>query len=84
MTKKHLKIDNSERIDAMNDAIETIEENTGPQSRWSLEIMAWNIRAQSEQTAVKKGDEALITSFENVMRIHQQKRDLNWSYGAIY
>jgi len=40
MTKKHLKIDNSERIDAMNDAIETIEENTGPQSRWSLEIMA--------------------------------------------
>ena len=75
MTKKHLKIDGSERIDTMNDAIETIEENTGPQSRWSLEIMAWNIRAQSEQTAAK-GDEALITSFENAMRMHQQKRDL--------
>ena len=77
MTKKHLKIDNSERIDAMNDAIETIEENTGPQSRWSLEIMTWNIRAQSEQTSIKGGNEALITSFENAMRMHQQKRDLN-------
>jgi hypothetical protein len=67
MTKKHLHIADSERINAMNDAIETIEENTIPQSRWSLEIMTWNIRATSEQIAERKGEEALITSFESAM-----------------
>ena len=67
MTKKHLHIADSERINAMNDAIETIEENTIPQSRWSLEIMTWNIRATSEQIAERKGEDALITSFESAM-----------------
>ena len=75
--KRNLGIKDSSRKDALEDACSTMEEKTGPSSRWSMEIMTWRMRAATEKTA-KTGcrtDEEEVTSFAHHMRLHQQKID---------
>jgi hypothetical protein len=77
LTKFNLGIADSTRFDAMEDACDTIEENTGTDSRWSMEIMSWKMRiaAEDAQTPDVVTFESKVVSFENHMRLHQQKRD---------
>ena len=77
MTKANLGIAESTPRHAMDDACEIIEEKTGVQSRWSMEIMAWRMKSAAEEAA-KTGcqtDEEKVTSFEHHMRLHQLRRD---------
>ena len=49
--KRNLGIKDSSRKDALEDACSTMEEKTGPSSRWSMEIMTWRMRAATEKIA---------------------------------
>ena len=71
-TKATLGIKDSTRVAAMEEACETMDQNTGVESRWSLEIIQWKITS----AAKKESDESRVSSFEHHMRVHQQRRDL--------
>ena len=71
-TKATLGIKDSTRVAAMEEACETMDQNTGVESRWSLEIIQWKITS----AAKKESDEERVSSFEHHMRVHQQRRDL--------
>ena len=77
LTKFNLGIADSTRFDALEDACDTIEENTGTDSRWSMEIMSWKMRSAAEEAKAPDVTtlESKVVSFENHMRLHQQKRD---------
>ena len=71
-TKATLGIKDSTRVAAMEEACETMDQNTGVESRWSLEIIQWKITS----AAKNESDESRVSSFEHHMRVHQQRRDL--------
>lgn len=71
-TKATLGITDSTRVAAMDDACDTMEEKSGVESRWSIEIIQWRIKSAAKQ----EEGEARVSSFEHHMRVHQQRRNL--------
>ena len=71
-TKATLGITDSTRVAAMEDACDTMEEKSGVESRWSMEIIQWRIKSAAKQ----EEGEARVSSFEHHMRVHQQRRNL--------
>ena len=82
-TKATLGITHSTRVDALEDACDTIEQKCGHESRWGFEVCRWRLKSDGEKAekARKEGremtDEDMVTSFENHMRLFQQRRDLS-------
>ena len=83
-TKATLGIKESTRINALEDACDTIEQKCGHDSRWGFEICRWRLKSEGEQARAKGGDldakvedETVVASFENHMRCYQQRRDLS-------
>ena len=81
-TKATLGITPSTRTDALEDACDTIEHKCGHESRWGFEVCRWRLKSDGERAEkARKGrdmtDEDMVTSFENHMRLYQQRRDLS-------
>ena len=74
-TKLNLGISNSTRIDAVHDACETIESNTGTHKRWGLEVMSWKMSYAAKRVSKEMSDEDEVQSFEHHMRTYQQTDD---------
>ena len=74
-TKFNLGISNSTRIDAVHDACETIESNTGTHKRWGLEVMSWKMSYAAKRVSKEMSDEDEVQSFEHHMRTYQQTDD---------
>ena len=81
-TKATLGITPSTRTDALEDACDTIEHKCGHESRWGFEVCRWRLKSDGERAEkARKGrdmtDEDMVASFENHMRLYQQRRDLS-------
>ena len=82
-TKATLGIEPSTRVDALEDACDTIEQKCGHESRWGFEVCRWRLKSDGEKAEkARKGgrqmtDEDMVASFENHMRLFQQRRDLS-------
>ena len=79
-TKATLGITPSTRHDALEDACDTIEQKCGHDSRWGFEVCRWRLKSEGEKA--RKGgremtDEDMVASFDNHMRLFQQRRDLS-------
>jgi hypothetical protein len=80
-TKATLGIEPSTRVDALEDACDTIEQKCGHESRWGFEVCRWRLKSDGEKAEkARKGgremtDEDMVASFENHMRLFQQRRD---------
>ena len=61
----------------------TIEQKYGHESRWGFEVCRWRLKSDGEKAEkARKGgremtDEDMVASFENHMRLFQQRRDLS-------
>ena len=76
-TKATLGIKESARINALEDACDTIEQKCGHDSRWGFEICRWRLKSEGEKAKGNDSDEKVVASFDNHMRCYQQRRDLS-------
>ena len=70
-TKASIGIREATHMDALDDACEIIEENTGCSSRWSMEIMTWKMKCKSgaQSGDLADYDDMDAVNYRNALRV---------------